>query len=203
LLGSVARPVQRLNSSASYGQAALFSVMPRLRALIGDVEIDGVKIRPVDLYVSKGYRQPGIVLVGDAFGTSCPAAGTGCNKVFTDVVRLCKTHIPRWMATAGMESDKIATFYDDEVKIACESFCTDKAYYLRSFCTDDGLAWRARRIAKFLAHLGKGAAPERRASLDQACGTSRCSGAQRRRLINSRASLIGDPFFGRLYVSER
>jgi 2-polyprenyl-6-methoxyphenol hydroxylase-like FAD-dependent oxidoreductase len=81
--------------------------MPRLRALIGDVEIDGVKIRPVDLYVSKGYRQPGIVLVGDAFGTSCPAAGTGCNKVFTDVVRLCKTHIPRWMATAGMESDKI------------------------------------------------------------------------------------------------
>ena len=139
------------------GQVALFGVMPRLRALTGDVEIDDVKIRPVDLYVSKGYRQPGIVLVGDAFGTSCPAAGTGCNKVFTDVVRLCETHIPRWMATPGMESDKIATFYDDAVKIACERFCTDKAYYLRSFCTDGGLAWRARRIVKFFAHLGRGA----------------------------------------------
>src|SRR5271166_591547 len=139
------------------GQAALFALLPRLRALTGDVEICDVKIRPVDLYVSKGYRQDGIVLVGDAFATSCPAAGTGCDKVFTDVERLCNVHVPRWLGTAGMGSDKIAAFYDDEVKIACDRFAAEKAYYLRSVSTEPGLPWRARRLAKFLAHLGKGA----------------------------------------------
>ena len=54
--------------------------------LTGNFEVTGdIKIRPADLYVTTGYRQPGIVLVGDAFATSCPAAGTGVGKVFTDV----------------------------------------------------------------------------------------------------------------------
>src|SRR5262249_46157935 len=66
------------------GSQALFALMPGLRKLTGEVEIRDVKVRPVDLCVSTGYRQAGIVLVGDAFATSCPAAGTGCNKVFTD-----------------------------------------------------------------------------------------------------------------------
>jgi 2-polyprenyl-6-methoxyphenol hydroxylase-like FAD-dependent oxidoreductase len=139
------------------GPEALFAVLPRLRSVTGDVEVCDVKIRPVDLYVSKGYRQAGIVLVGDAFATSCPAAGTGCNKVFTDVERLCNVHIPRWLATADMGNDKIAAFYDDEVKVACDKFSAHKAYYLRSLSTETGLAWRARRGGKFLAHLGKGA----------------------------------------------
>jgi hypothetical protein len=138
------------------GDEALFALLPRLRHLIGGVEVCGVKIRPVDLYVSKGYRQAGVVLVGDAFATSCPAAGTGCNKVFTDVERLCNVHIPRWLATPGMGADKINAFYDDGVKAACEQFCTDKAFYLRSLSTETAWAWRARRGAKFLGHLGKG-----------------------------------------------
>ena len=139
-------------------EATLFAAMPRLRVLTGDVEISDVRIRPVDLYVSTGFRQAGIVLVGDAFATSCPAAGTGCNKVFTDVERLCNFHIPRWLATSGMGKDKIAAFYDDEVKAACEKFCRDKAYYLRSVSIETGLSWRARRIAKFLGHAGRGMA---------------------------------------------
>jgi 2-polyprenyl-6-methoxyphenol hydroxylase-like FAD-dependent oxidoreductase len=140
-----------------HGDEALFALLPRLRRLTGAVEVCDVKIRPVDLYVSKGYRQPGVVLVGDAFATSCPAAGTGCNKVFTDVERLCNVHIPRWLATPGMGADKINAFYDDDVKAACEKFCTDKAFYLRSLSTDLALAWRGRRAAKFVGHLGKGA----------------------------------------------
>jgi 2-polyprenyl-6-methoxyphenol hydroxylase-like FAD-dependent oxidoreductase len=146
-----------LRQMRHHGEEALFAFLPRLRPLTGDIEVCDVKIRPVDLYVSKGYRQAGIVLVGDAFGTSCPAAGTGCNKVFTDVERLCNVHIPRWLVTAGMGTDKIAAFYDDEVKIACDRFSADKAYYLRSLSTETALSWRARRGAKYLAHLGKGA----------------------------------------------
>ena len=83
------------------GATRLFALMPGLRKHIGDVAITDVKMRPVDLYRSTGYGQAGIVLVGDAFGTSCPAAGTGCNKVFTDVERLCNVHIPAWLASRG------------------------------------------------------------------------------------------------------
>ena len=60
--------------------------------------------------------KPGVVLIGDAFSTSCPAAGTGTGKVFTDVERLCNVYIPRWLATPGMGADKIAAFYADPVR---------------------------------------------------------------------------------------
>jgi 2-polyprenyl-6-methoxyphenol hydroxylase-like FAD-dependent oxidoreductase len=135
----------------------LFALMPGLRQLTGEIEItDGIKIRPVDLYVAKQHRQPGVVLVGDAFSTSCPAAGTGVNKVFTDVERLCNVHIPRWLASNGMGEEKIATFYDDAIKNECESFSLDKAFNLRSISMETGLSWQARRWVKFLYHLGLG-----------------------------------------------
>src|SRR6202011_2045269 len=54
-----------------------------------------------DLYVSAGHRQAGAVLVGDAFETTCPVTGTGSDKVFTDVERLCNVHIPAWLAIDG------------------------------------------------------------------------------------------------------
>ncbi len=142
------------------GRDTLFALMPGLQALTGDVEVCDVKVRPIDLYISKGYRQAGVVLLGDAFATSCPAAGTGCNKVLTDVERLCSVHIPQWLATPGMGKEKIAAFYDDEVKVACDKFSADKAFYLRSLSTEPALSWRARRWGKFVAHLGKGALRE-------------------------------------------
>src|SRR4051794_244436 len=139
-------------------QETLFELMPSLRKLTGEIEIsEPIKIRPVDLYVTQGYRQPGIVLVGDAFATSCPAAGTGVNKVFTDVERLCNVHIPRWLGSAGMGEDKIAAYYDDEVKKDCDSFSAAKAHYLRSISIDAGLSWRARRWGKLIGQLGVGA----------------------------------------------
>jgi 2-polyprenyl-6-methoxyphenol hydroxylase-like FAD-dependent oxidoreductase len=147
-------------------QEVLFAAMPGLRRLTGDFDVpDFVKIRPVDLYVTTGYRQAGIVLVGDAFATSCPAAGTGCNKVFTDVERLCNVHIPQWLATPGMGADKIAAFYDDPVKLACDAASTAKAYWLRSLSIDAGLSWQARRWGRFLGQLGIGALRETRERL--------------------------------------
>ena len=136
---------------------ALVALMPGLRKLTGDFEVTGfVKIRPVDLYETRGYRQPGIVLVGDAFATSCPAAGTGANKVFTDVARLCNIHVPRWLATPGMGEDKIAAFYDDAIKTASDTHSAAKAYFLRSLSTDTGLAWSARRWIRFFGQAGVG-----------------------------------------------
>jgi 2-polyprenyl-6-methoxyphenol hydroxylase-like FAD-dependent oxidoreductase len=145
-------------------QQALAALMPRLRKLIGETEITDVKIRPVDLAVSTHYRQPGIVLAGDAFATSCPAAGTGCNKVFTDVERLCNHHIPRWLASEGMDEDKIAAFYDDPVKLACEAFSRDKAFFLRALSTETGAVWQARRLMRFVGGAGLGALRRARVS---------------------------------------
>jgi 2-polyprenyl-6-methoxyphenol hydroxylase-like FAD-dependent oxidoreductase len=132
-------------------------MMPNLQRMMGDFEVAGpIKIRPADLYVTEGHRQAGIVLVGDAFATSCPAAGTGTDKVFTDVERLCNVHIPRWLASDGMGADKIAAFYDDPVKMECDAWSTAKAYHLRALTLDDGLSWRAQRWARFLLRLAQG-----------------------------------------------
>jgi 2-polyprenyl-6-methoxyphenol hydroxylase-like FAD-dependent oxidoreductase len=138
-------------------EATMRAMMPGLRWMTGDFAVLGpIKIRPADLYVTENHRQAGIVLIGDAFATSCPAAGTGTDKVFTDVERLCSVHIPNWLASDGMASEKIAAFYHDPVKTACDAWSTAKAYHLRSLTLDNGVAWRARRWARFLLRLGQG-----------------------------------------------
>jgi 2-polyprenyl-6-methoxyphenol hydroxylase-like FAD-dependent oxidoreductase len=146
----------------------LAALMPGLAKITGAFDVAGfVKIRPADLYVTTGWRKAGVVLIGDAFATSCPAAGTGTGKVFTDVERLCNVHIPDWFATAGMGADKIAAFYEDPVKRAYDAQSADKAFFLRSLTIDPGLAWMVRRWARFAAGaarhalrtLRKGAVP--------------------------------------------
>ena len=125
----------------------LVSAMPALQHLLGDFSVPGdVRIRPVDLYRSTGHRQPGVVLLGDAFATSCPAAGTGVNKVLTDVERLCNVHIPHWLASQGMGAEKIAGFYDDRTKSPATPLRSPK----RSICGP------YRRIADYPGAFGAG-----------------------------------------------
>ncbi|MCC8980008.1 FAD-dependent oxidoreductase [Bradyrhizobium acaciae] len=131
-------------------ERALFALMPNLRRITGDVEVVGpVKIRPADLYVSQGHRQAGVVMVGDAFASSCPAAGTGAGKVFTDVERLCNVHIPNWLASPGMAADKIDQFYDDPVKRAYDETSKSWAYRLRSMSIEQGIGWSIQRRLRF------------------------------------------------------
>jgi 2-polyprenyl-6-methoxyphenol hydroxylase-like FAD-dependent oxidoreductase len=138
-------------------EATIRAMMPRIDRMAGDFKVSGpVKIRPADLYVTENHRQAGVVLVGDAFATSCPAAGTGTDKVFTDVERLCNIHIPNWLATEGMGRAKIETFYDDPVKVECDAWSIAKAWHLRSLSIDNGLIWRARRWSRFIVRLLQG-----------------------------------------------
>jgi 2-polyprenyl-6-methoxyphenol hydroxylase-like FAD-dependent oxidoreductase len=133
------------------------ALMPGLQRMMGDFKVSGpVKIRPADLFATDGYLQPGIVLLGDAFSTSCPAAGTGTTKVFTDVGRLCNVYIPQWLATDGMDVQKIAEFYNDPEKMACEARSLAKAFHLRSLSIENGLSWRAQRWARFIVRLAHG-----------------------------------------------
>ena len=134
----------------------LMALMPGLASITGAFDVAGfVKIRPADLYVTSGWRKGGVVLIGDAFATSCPAAGTGTGKVFTDVERLCNEHIPRWFATPGMDADKIAAFYQDPVKRAYDTHSAEKAFFLRALTIEPGLAWTARRWARFAVGVAR------------------------------------------------
>jgi 2-polyprenyl-6-methoxyphenol hydroxylase-like FAD-dependent oxidoreductase len=138
-------------------QETLFAMCPALGRMIGDFTVPSlVRIRPVDLYVCHGHRQNGIVMVGDAFGTSCPAAGTGARKVLVDVERLCNVHIPRWLATRGMGAAKITNFYDDPIKRECDASSLRKAFSLRSSSIDQSPYWSAVRWGKFGLRYGKG-----------------------------------------------
>jgi 2-polyprenyl-6-methoxyphenol hydroxylase-like FAD-dependent oxidoreductase len=133
------------------------AALPRLRRITGEYAVAGdVKIRPADIYVSTGYRQPGVVLIGDAFAATCPVTGTGTDKVFTDVAQLCNVHIPAWLATEGMDENKIASFYDDPVKQACDAWSMAKGFSFRKVTIETGLYWRAQRWARFLAWFGEG-----------------------------------------------
>jgi 2-polyprenyl-6-methoxyphenol hydroxylase-like FAD-dependent oxidoreductase len=135
----------------------LKAALPRLRHLTGEFEVHGdVKVRPADLYVSTNYIKTGIVLVGDAFETTCPVTGTGTDKVFTDVERLCNVHIPTWLATDGMDTGKIAAFYDDPVKKACDAWSSAKAYNFRLLTLENELYWSAQRWARFIVWFGQG-----------------------------------------------
>ncbi|WP_456618168.1 FAD-dependent oxidoreductase [Bradyrhizobium sp. P5_C12] len=135
----------------------LDAALPRLKHITGRFDIPGeMKIRPVDLYVNDARGQPGLVLVGDAFSTSCPVAGTGCDKVFTDVERLCNVYVPRWLASDGMDTGKTAAFYDDPVKRACDEWSAAKAFDFRSVSIDTSSYWTAQRWARFIAWSAQG-----------------------------------------------
>jgi 2-polyprenyl-6-methoxyphenol hydroxylase-like FAD-dependent oxidoreductase len=129
----------------------LFAAFPGLRRFVGEFDLVGkISMRIVDLYATENHRRDGVVLVGDAFQTTCPAAGNGVTRVLTDVGRLCTVHVPRWLATPGMGAAKIAQFYDDPVKQACDLRSARAAHYCRAVSTDRGPVWQARRWRAFL-----------------------------------------------------
>src|SRR5262249_60122087 len=100
-------------------------------------------LAPAVRTINENSLKPGVVAVGNACPKPCPAAGTGTTKVFNDVQLLCNTFIPRWLASEGMDAGKLAAFYNDPEKEACEADCLAKAYHLRSLSIDDALSWRA------------------------------------------------------------
>ena len=55
-----------------------------------------------------------------------------------------------------MGEEKIAGFYDDPIKVACDSYSASRASYVRAISLDPGLPWRARRWGKFIGQLAAG-----------------------------------------------
>ena len=131
-------------------KTTLLSTMPELSSFLGEFQITSpVKSWMTSLYEAERYDRDGVVLIGDAFGTNCPAAGIGVERLLTDVERLC-LHAPRWLASPGMGWEKIREFYRDEVKRNSDRRALSLSRARRSFCLDTRLHWQARRQLHFL-----------------------------------------------------
>jgi 2-polyprenyl-6-methoxyphenol hydroxylase-like FAD-dependent oxidoreductase len=132
-------------------EAALDAALPDLAKTIGPFTVPGkMHTWVMDIAVAENPVRDGVVLIGDAFQTSCPAAGTGVSRLLTDVIQLCHVHIPQWLATPGMGTEKIARFYADPEKVAMDTRALGLADYRRNLTVDTGLAWRARRQAMYV-----------------------------------------------------
>jgi 2-polyprenyl-6-methoxyphenol hydroxylase-like FAD-dependent oxidoreductase len=127
-------------------RAALLSAMPGLEAMVEDLTIVGRPVlRPIHLYVSEGHVRDGIVLIGDAFATTCPTGGSGIGKAITDIERLLAL-LPDWLATTGgIKADAIRRFYEDPVKRAWDAEARRRIRHARAMALDPGLAWAFRR----------------------------------------------------------
>ena len=131
--------------------ATLLAALPGLRDFIGAFEVvDKVDNWTMDLSVAENVEQAGVVLIGDAFQTSCPAAGTGVTRLLNDIDRLCNTHVPSWLASPGMGAEKIAQFYQDPVKRAVDADAMRLAHYRRSLTIDPSLRWNLHRRQHFM-----------------------------------------------------
>jgi 2-polyprenyl-6-methoxyphenol hydroxylase-like FAD-dependent oxidoreductase len=147
----------RLRTFRHRPKEALLDLIPGLTHFTGPFTIDGqVSIRPVDLVRVNAPQRAGIVLVGDAYSTSCPAAGTGVNKVLTDVQRLCSSYVPAWLGKETIDAADVADFYADPVKLQCESESLQKALWLRRVSTGTSMGLRSWRGARFVAQSALG-----------------------------------------------
>lgn len=127
-------------------QKILLELMPEIATRCGNFAVASeVDVRQVSLTTTQGHRRDGVVFIGDAFATTCPAQGDGIHRVLTDIDRLT-THIPAWFATPGMAADKIGAFYDDPIKVAADEKALRASIYARRITTETGLEWRLRRL---------------------------------------------------------
>ncbi len=125
--------------------AAMLAAMPGLRALLGPVDCLGVcAMRVIEPCWTTDHARDGLVAIGDAFGVSCPGTGFGVTRLLTDVTTL-GDHVSNWLATPGMARDKIAAFYADPAKHACDA-ASDRAHaQAKGHALGAGPLWTARR----------------------------------------------------------
>ncbi|PDT76276.1 NAD(P)/FAD-dependent oxidoreductase [Bradyrhizobium sp. C9] len=132
----------------------LLRLMPGLERYLGDFQIVGqVHNWVMDLSVTEGHLQPGVVLIGDAYQTNCPAAGTGVSRLLVDVERLCTEYVPSWLKTDGMGAEKIAQFYSDRDKLAADRHSLELARFREALTSNTDVRWTMQRKLHFLRRM--------------------------------------------------
>jgi len=136
---------------------ALCQSFPRLRGLVRRISVTSrVEAQVIDLYTVPGPVRDGVLLVGDAHQSVCPATGTGLSKVLTDV-RCASERIPAWLGGSGPSAAALAGYYEDARKRACDTQSLEWAEHRRNFSTRTSLRWRIHRARTWLGlALGRG-----------------------------------------------
>ena len=111
--------------------------------------INRVEMCPIDLYCVRGHIQPGLVLIGDSYQNVCPMSAMGVTKVLTDIDTLGK-YVPEWLQTSGMGIDKIAAFYGDRGKRACDERSVYLAKRWHELSTNTSYLWHFIRELRYL-----------------------------------------------------
>ena len=138
--------------------ARLRAVLPGLESVFGPLDVQSsVEVRSNDLRVASDPVRDGVVLLGDAFQTPCPSAGTGIDRLLSDVAALGR-YAPGWFATPGIGRAKIAAFYADPVKVAADAEALRVAEYRRSVSLETSLGWRLHRTQVLLRRRLRSAA---------------------------------------------
>ena len=134
----------------AHPRESLLALMPGLGKMLPPFTIPSAPVlRPIDLTACAAPVRDGLVLIGDAFFTTCPAGGGGIGKALTDVERLAAL-APQWLAEGGaIGADRIAQFYDDPVKRASDRRARWASHYSKAISIDPSLAWSLRRARNF------------------------------------------------------
>lgn len=136
----------------------LHQAMPRLKRLTGDFRVVGTpRMRPIDLVDTNGLDKPGLVMIGDAYRTACPASGTGASKAMVDAERLAHVWVPQWLQGDAISSADIAAFYADPVKRASDAHSREVSLFARRLALEPGIGWEAYRWARCAASMGRNA----------------------------------------------
>ncbi len=124
--------------------AALLALMPGLAGRLDAATVAGdVELRATDLYATDAPGLDGVVLIGDARRTSCPASGTGISRIVGDVRALVDHFVPAWLETPG----DVAHFYADPSIRRLDADLHRRSMNGRSLAVDTGPIWRLKRLA--------------------------------------------------------
>ena len=125
---------------------ALLGVMPSLQQALGPFEVVGkVQVRPNSIQrAENAWQREGVILIGDAYQSSCPAVGTGIGRILADVEGLSRL-VPSWLATPGMGVEKLAQFYQDPAKQRFDDQAVRYARFRRALCTEASWRWKTYR----------------------------------------------------------
>jgi 2-polyprenyl-6-methoxyphenol hydroxylase-like FAD-dependent oxidoreductase len=131
--------------SAPLGE--LVRAMPRLaERLQGARPVGAVELRVSDLYAVERPARDGVVLIGDARRTSCPASGTGVTRILHDAKLLSIKHIPAWFGADRFDAARIGAFYAEPALIALDRRAHRRSMNGRRAATRRSAYWRLRRM---------------------------------------------------------
>ncbi len=135
--------------------------LPGAGRLLGSYEVTSrVEVATVHLFKTETPMIPGLLLIGDACQSVCPSTGTGLTRVLTDVDTMLR-YVPEWLASEGMEAEKLRRYYEDPVKVATDASSLNQADYVRDASLSISRRWLSHQSRLHLtAWKSKGQRPE-------------------------------------------